>query len=279
MLMNNTIRSAANAKYWTYNPKGKQTIVAIHGLRGTHHGLQFIADQLPDYRFIIPDLPGFGDSQPLEKSSHDIKGYSSWLAKFLDELNLPESPVLLGHSFGSLIVSEFAAVHPKALSKLILINPISKHGNPLGGHIAKGYYGLGNILPRSVGEKLLRSRLVTRFMTETMLTTRQKDLRARVHEQHFAYFATFANRRTVQQTFRATLSGSVLKNAHTLKMPVLIIVGEKDKFVPLKGQKHLHKSIPHADFKVIKSVGHLVHYETPEAAAEHISSFLSNSDK
>jgi pimeloyl-ACP methyl ester carboxylesterase len=31
----------------------------IHGFRGDHHGLQLFADALPEYRVIIPDLPGF----------------------------------------------------------------------------------------------------------------------------------------------------------------------------------------------------------------------------
>lgn len=271
--MNNTKHTAAGARYWIYNPNGKKTIVVVHGLRGTHHGLQFIAAALPQYRFIIPDLPGFGESKPL-RSTHNEKNYSQWLGKFITELKLPEPPIILGHSFGSIIASRYAANNTKSVPKLILINPISKHGSKIGGLSAKGYYKLGDLLPETIGTKLLKSRLITRLMTRTMITTKQKDLRHRVREQHFAYFATFANRRSVGETFRATMSGSVLHVADQLTMPVLLIVGAKDKFVPLRGQAQLYKKLPKGNLQIVSDVGHLIHYETPEKAAEMIEKFV-----
>ncbi|MEK7621088.1 MAG: alpha/beta hydrolase [Patescibacteria group bacterium] len=272
--MNNTKNTAAGARYWIYNPKAKKNIVAVHGLRGTHHGLQFIAASLPQYRLIIPDLPGFGQSKPLA-SVHNEKNYTAWLGKFINDLKLQQPPVLLGHSFGSIVASSFAAKNPKKISQLILINPISEHGNALGGLAAKGYYQLGNLLPESVGTKLLKSRLVTRMMSETMLTSKQKNLRNRVHEQHFAYFATFANRRSVHEAFQATINGSVMHVANKLTMPVLLIVGAKDRFVPLRGQMQLYKNLPNAKMQILPKVGHLIHYETPEKAAEKIAEFIS----
>lgn len=268
-----TIMTAAGAKYWIYNPEAQQTIVAVHGLRGTHHGLEFIAKQLPQYRWIIPDLPGFGVSSPLD-TEHDVPGYSQWLVRFLDDLPIKTPVVLLGHSFGSLVASDFAAKHPSRVAKLILINPISVHGNPLGGLAAKGYYMAAQLLPDRVGEKLLRSKLITRLMTVNMLTTADKNLKKRVYEQHFAYFATFANRVSVHQTFRATMSRSVLEYAHNLSMPTLLIVGTKDTFVPLGGQQKLHQKIDNSQLHAIEGVGHLVHYETPEIAASKIAAFV-----
>lgn len=272
-MMNNTINKAAGAKYWIYNPSGQKTIVAVHGLRGTHHGLQFIADALPQYRFIIPDLPGFGESKPF-KTAHNENNFAQWLDTFITELKLPEAPVLLGHSFGSIVASRFAAENPNKISKLILINPISEHGNVLGGLSAKGYYKLGSLLPESAGTKLLKSRTVTRLMSIGMTTSKRPELRQRVHEQHFAYFATFANRRSVHETFNAAMSGSVLLVASRLSMPVLLIVGAKDRFVPLKGQTKLHDQLTNSDLQIIPSVGHLIHYETPEAAAKMIANFI-----
>ena len=35
-----------------------RTILVIHGFRGDHHGLLRVADQLPEMRLIMPDLPG-----------------------------------------------------------------------------------------------------------------------------------------------------------------------------------------------------------------------------
>lgn len=264
---------AAGAKYWTYNRSGKKTIVAVHGLRGTHHGLQFIAASLPEYKFIIPDLPGFGLSPALE-TTHSTEQYVDWLESFMKDLNLREKPILLGHSFGSIIASHFASKNPSKIEKLILINPIAKHGRTVGSSLARGYYGLGSILPGRVGDKLLRSRLVTRLTTISMLTTRKRELKRRVYEQHFAYFATFAHKHSVNQSFKATMKDSVIDVAERLSMPVLLIVGAKDRFMPLEGQEELYKQLPDARLAIVGGTGHLVHYETPEKAAQAIHQFV-----
>ncbi|HEU5187952.1 MAG TPA: alpha/beta fold hydrolase, partial [Candidatus Saccharimonadales bacterium] len=62
--MNQVKIQGSQVHYWVFNPKRQQTIVMIHGFRGTHHGLQNIIDRLDDYKIIIPDLPGFGASTP-----------------------------------------------------------------------------------------------------------------------------------------------------------------------------------------------------------------------
>lgn len=274
-----THHAAAGAKYWIYNPKATKTIVAIHGLRGTHHGLQFIAKSLPGCRFIIPDLPGFGDSKPLTKKTHTVKNYALWLDTFMNELAFDHPPILLGHSFGSIIAGHYVSEHADKISKLILINPIATHGNLLSSLIGKGFYQLGRLLPERTGTKFLKSRLATRIMTEAMLTTRQKRLRDRVYQQHFAYFGTFANRQSVHEAFNTSMSGSVLDYVTRLTIPVLLIVGVKDRLAPLKGQRQLRAKLPDSKLKIIPNVGHLIHYETPEKAASYINAFLSEPDK
>lgn len=274
-----TKKTVAGARYWIYNPDAKETIVAIHGLRGTHHGLQFIAKALPQYKFIIPDLPGFGISTPLKKGLHDTKNYALWLDKFIDELALDKPPILLGHSFGSIIAGCYCSQHAGKISQLILINPIASHGNWFGSLVGKGYYQIGSLLPEGIGTKFLKSRLVTRVLTRTMLTTKHKHLKNRVYEQHFAYFGSFDNRRLVHQAFNATISDSVLNYTAKLTMPTLLIVGAKDRFAPLKGQKHLQTKLSNSQLKIIPNVGHLVHYETPEIATSYIANFLRNCGK
>lgn len=47
--------------YWEYGPRDADTtIVAVHGFRGEHHGLEPVLAYLPEVRVLVPDLPGFG---------------------------------------------------------------------------------------------------------------------------------------------------------------------------------------------------------------------------
>src|ERR1700709_1053100 len=96
----------SDTHYWDYGPRDAPvTIVAVHGFRGEHHGLEPVVAQLEGLRVISPDLPGFGESPPMTEAAHDIPGSARWLPAFVDALRLPARPVILGHSFGSIVTS------------------------------------------------------------------------------------------------------------------------------------------------------------------------------
>ncbi len=59
------VRGATTA-YWVYGPEDAETtVIAVHGFRGEHHGLEPVLAYLPEVRVVAPDLPGFGESAPL----------------------------------------------------------------------------------------------------------------------------------------------------------------------------------------------------------------------
>ncbi len=261
--------------YWVYNPQAKKTILAIHGLRGTHHGLQFIADELPDYAIIVPDLPGHGESEPLN-ASHTVDNFAHFLEGFVKRIGLPPPRIILGHSFGCSIVGQYAKNRPHNADKLILINPVVRGGHPLGALVAKSYYALGGALPEKMGTALLRSKFNTRLMTFFIVTTKKSELKKRVYEQHLTHFSSFTNRKVVRETFNSTITQMPVDSAHHLTMPVLMIVGLKDRLAPMNGQQALHQRLKNAQLKTIPHVGHLIHYETPELAAKYIKEFLED---
>lgn len=264
--------------YWVFNPGKSQTIVLVHGLRGTHHGLQNVVDLLDDFCIISPDLPGFGQSTPMTERQHDIAGYSDFVEALMDHLHL-QRPVLLGHSFGSIVASYFAAHLPKRLSKLILINPIATpalHGpRRLFTKAAQGFYWLGQKLPANVGHRLLASKTVTLATSVTLAKTKDKLLRKKIHASHLQHFSSFQTRDALAEAFTASISNTATDYAANIQAPTLLIAGDIDDIAPLHGQYALEQQIPDAQLVVAKNVGHLIHHEAPELAAEAIKRFLS----
>lgn len=276
--------------YWEYRPVekrgsalastsvGPRTIVMVHGFRGDHHGLERVVELLPDFRVIMADLPGFGASPALRVGKHDIAGYGAFLASFLDVLELDSSTVLLGHSFGSIVVSHFVAANPNRVYPLILVNPIASPAleGPKGimTKLAVFYYWAAAKLPAALGNRLLRSKLIVHIMSVTMAKTHDKDLLAFIHGQHHAYFSGFADRDMLLESFQASVSGTVRQVASKLSLPTLLIAGEKDEIATLPHQHKLLDMLPDGELVVIDNVGHLIHYETPRPAALAIVEFL-----
>ena len=88
--------------YWVYGPADAETtMLVVHGFRGEHHGLEPLVAQLPDVRFVMPDLPGFGETAPIPDRTHDLQLYVDWLRAFAAAA--APGAVVLGHSFGSIV--------------------------------------------------------------------------------------------------------------------------------------------------------------------------------
>jgi pimeloyl-ACP methyl ester carboxylesterase len=254
------------------------TILMLHGFRGDHHGLLRIVEALPGCRILVPDLPGFGQSEPLPDRAHDVAAYVEVTRALIEELGLGPETVLLGHSFGSIIASHFAARHPELIGSLVLVNPICepalKGPKGMASKLAELYYVLGARLPESLGLALLRSRLVVRITSIMMAKTKDPVLRRWIHGQHDAYFSAFASRDVLLETYRASTTGTVRQVAPSLTMPVLLVAAEKDDLGSVAGQRRLATLIPGAELHFIPDVGHLIHYETPGQAAGLITGFL-----
>jgi pimeloyl-ACP methyl ester carboxylesterase len=265
--------------YWVYNDKPKlPVIIMVHGFRGTHHGMDLIAKNLDGYRIIVPDLPGFGESKPLT-NEHSIDNYVKWLNEFIDGLNLSKPPVLLGHSFGSIITSNYASKYPNTIEKLILVNPIGapalKGPRAITTRLAIMYFWLGRKLPERPATFLLASKAVVMIMSTTMAKTKDKQLRQYIHNQHLEHFSSFANRKSVSEAFSASIRNNVRDVAHQIPVPTLLIAGDIDDITPVNKQRELQKLFPNAKLEIIKSVGHLTHYETPGVVADAIKRFTS----
>ena len=265
--------------YYEYPSIGHsdKTLVMIHGYRGNHRGLQAIAAGLTKYRVIIPDLPGFGESEHL-KTTHSIQAYSDWLHKFLGVLQLTDKAHLMGHSFGSLVVGFYSTQHtPISVS---LVNPVSSPA--LEGqraaltNLTKLYYSLASALPNALGQWLLRSKLAVMVMSVVMAKTKQRTLRRWIHSQHLANFSDFANVAVATEGYEASISMDLSKLAGLISSPVLVVAATLDDITDINSQRRVSALYPNSTYREIQGVGHLVHYEAPDQAARFITEFLDN---
>ncbi|ANG85618.1 alpha/beta fold hydrolase [Microbacterium aurantiacum] len=270
----------ATTVYWVYGPAdAATTIVAVHGFRGEHHGLEPVVAHLDGVRIISPDLPGFGETPPLPGVRHDLRTYAGWLRAFAG--TVAPGAVILGHSFGSIVVAA-AVADGLETPRVILVNPIGAPAleGPRGilTRLAVFYYWSGARLPKPIGDALLRNGAIVRVMSVSMAKTRDGDLRRFIHDQHDTYFSRFADRDVLHDAFVASVSHDVREFAPAIAQPTLLIAAQKDDITPIEAERHLATLFPDAALVEIPDVGHLIHYETPGVAAAAVTRFLTPSD-
>jgi pimeloyl-ACP methyl ester carboxylesterase len=260
-------RDVGSTATWHYPGEG-ETVVLIHGFRGDHHGLSAIAAAMPSLNVVIPDLPGYGHS-PLLEGEHNLENYGRWLIEFLAELG--GSPVVVGHSFGTLVVGSAIAqgLNPKSV---VLLNPITLTASDTApGRLAHSFYTLGKF--GRLGSYLLRSALVVRGMSIAMATTKNLKLRSFIHNQHLTYFSNYRHDRVALEGFRAANSGNLMDWTELLPKGMLVIAGMKDIIAPIENQR-LFAALVSARLEVL-NVGHLTHYEIPLEVGELIVDYLT----
>jgi pimeloyl-ACP methyl ester carboxylesterase len=265
--------------YWVYGPPDAETtIVAVHGFRGEHHGLEPVVAHLEGVRVISPDLPGFGETPPIPGRRHDLTLYTDWLTAFATAV--APGAVILGHSFGSIVVAA-AVAGGLQTPRVILVNPIGAPAleGPRGilTRLAVFYYWAGARLPEPVGDGLLRNGAIVRVMSVSMAKTRDAQLRRFIHDQHDMYFSRFADRDVLHDAFLASVSHDVREYAPRIAQPTLLVAAVRDDITPIEAERHLATLFPDAELVEIADVGHLIHYETPAPAATAITRFLAPS--
>lgn len=121
-----SVQAAGHRWAYAHRPAraaGAPTIVMVHGFTGSKENWYPLARALGDgYRLLIPDLPGWGDSQRKPGVAYGFAQQAAHVEAFVRALS-PEAPVvLLGHSMGGGIAALVAARYPDRVAAVGLID-------------------------------------------------------------------------------------------------------------------------------------------------------------
>lgn len=276
--------------YWVYesagDPSQAATVLMIHGYRGNHHGLEAIAGAMTDVNVIIPDLPGFGDSEAFDEN-HSIERYAQWVGDFISALSTsnpdhsaiePSQITLLGHSFGTIVVSAALAEGLAKPARVVLINPVSAPA--LSGprsfltKLSSAFYWVGGALPNGIGKAWLSSPVIVRGMSILLAKTSDKELRNWIHREHDDNFSIFESSRVAYEGYLASVSHNVGEYAGRIAQPTLLIIGDLDDITSVQNQHKVQLKFANATLEQLDGVGHLTHYEAPLLAARFIRDFI-----
>jgi pimeloyl-ACP methyl ester carboxylesterase len=256
--------------YWERNPEGLQTLVMLHGFRGSHKGLVDMMQHFDGYRIIVPDLPGYGESRPLEVT-HTLLNYALWLDEFISLLDLQEW-FSWSHSYsGSIALIQAVEGHHKPT--LVVSVSMAAVRRDLPSAVSTLYYQLGQHMPPGLQQRWIASRLVDhatgRWLFMTAPTSRRRELQARAERD-----LPRLNAKVVTEEYMSALDTNLESYASRVSIPVLVIAGARDVIVPIKRLEQLVALMPDGTLVVMDDQGHLAPIERPTSTATLTKRFI-----
>jgi len=264
-----------------YSDRGEGSpVVLIHGnaVTGSDWNTSGVADLLlHEHRVIIFDRPGFGHSERPRGRMWTATQQAELLHKALRQMGI-EKPVVVGHSWGTMVALELAAHYQADTAGLVLVS---------------GYYFWTlrpDVLLVAAGAVPVLGDIL-RYTISPLLGRLQMPLRqwamfspARVPYRFRAEYSPAMALRPSQ--IRATSVDGVLMipaalalrgDYKNLTLPVVIIAGDGDKVVFKRRSERLAASIRNSALRIVEGAGHMVHHFAPREVARAVEDVIAGS--
>lgn len=266
-------------------------VIVLHGGPDFDHGyLLPDLDRLKDtFRLIYYDQRGRG------RSAENVRPEDVTLTSDMDDLDRVrqhfrlEAPVLLGHSWGTVLALEYAVRQPTRVSHLILMNPAPASAADVA-VLRKAYL-------EKLGADMDRQRAIVASAAYQAGDPEAVIARYRIHFKPALSRAEDYERlmSTMQAAFiRQGREGIVKARAvedqlmrdtwqvpgydlipklRSLRIPTLVIAGDHD-FIPVEVAEHVAQAIPNAELVTIKDCGHFAFLECAGEVRKALNDFF-----
>lgn len=238
-------------------------LVLIHGLFGGSGYFKDLAVHLGDkFDVIGVDLPGFAGSADIPVPD-SVGGYGAAVMALLDSLKLG-SFHLVGYSLGGAVAQQMALDHPDRIDRLV------------------AYATKPAVLDEDRFEtfEATLERVLNSDVTEVVKAQVSKWFDAGMDAPDFN-LCIDASRGVTSASASACLQAvrgwDIRDRMHELKMPVLIVSGDRDRSVSLEVLMVEKKAIENSQLCILPGCGHISHLESPELFYKILLDFFDSS--
>ena len=225
-----------------------------------------------DFRVLLVDQPGFGDSDKPAIEGHFFTFAAEALAALLDELGI-ERIHLLGNSLGGGTATRFALEYPKRVARLILMGPGGLSQNIFAPDPTEGikrlYDFAGNPSAEAM-EAFIRVMVHDQSLcTPELVAERLANATLPGARESMASLgASFMKPETYEE-------GMLWREGYRIRHHTLLTWGREDRVNPLDGGLLALKLIPKAQLHVFPNCGHWAQIEAVDAFHAVTREFLA----
>lgn len=237
------------------------TLLLLHGFGADTSCWLRIAPLLrPHFSLLIPDLPGFGESEPPQSLKFGIDTQADRLDAFLADLGV-EQCIVAGNSMGGYLAAALATRDPERVRALWLLAPLGVRSAEPGAMLSAIDAGdLEQLQVRSV--RHFRTRILP-----TMFSSRPRLPGPLIRSM--AHSAMARQNETPRMLHETRFDSEPLESiAERISIPVLLQWGEDDQVVSPAGMPVLKSVLASASSALTPHCGHLPMLERPNESAD-----------
>jgi pimeloyl-ACP methyl ester carboxylesterase len=266
-----------------YSDRGTgRAVVLIHGnaVTGGDYNTSGIAERLigTHRRVIVFDRPGFGYSERPRGRLWTAAAQADLFHEALVRLDV-RRPVVVGHSWGTLVALALATRHPANTAGLVLLSgyyfPTPRLDALAVAPVAVPV--IGDILRYTVSPLfgwLMMPAMKRAMFAPSPMTERFKEEYSAAMELRPSQIRATAADGTLMVPSATGLSAQYGELA---AIPVVIMAGSGDLVVGHSQAEQLHGAIPGSTLRVIEGVGHMIHHVETEQVVEAIEEVVGRS--
>jgi len=246
-----------------------EPLLLLHGAPGSSQTWQKVGIKIASrFRIIIPDLMGFGASDPPPDDGTSLEAYAKSIRVLLSYLQI-ESLYLGGHDFGAAVAVTLMRLYPEVNVRGLVLsanNFFTDTQTPFPMSMARW-----PILNNLFAWGMAGNRLGLRVLYESAAYNKE-DAVWRDFRHHLTGGGIRLTRRMMQHALTDFAHDNVALEAALpeLACPTLLLWGDDDPFLTVEAGERLLATLPDATLKVYAYTGHFVPEERPLECAEDI---------
>lgn len=216
------------------------------------------------------DMPGYGQSSkdPEHSVALDIQG--ELLHDLLDHWQLSD-PHVVAHDYGGAVALRAHLLQGARFASLALVDVValapwgSSFFRLVGGHLS-----VFTALPAAIHEGVVRAYVAG--ASHAGLTPEQTDALAAPWLGETGQAAFYAQIAQGDQGY----TDEIEPLYPGLELPVLVLWGREDRWIPVEVAHRLAGAIPGAQLQIVEDAGHLIHLDQPIQLASRLQRWLSS---
>ena len=257
---NVSLKTGVRLRYAYQGDANGEPVILLHGYTDSSVSYSTVLPLLDrKYRVYVLDQRGHGDSDR-PSGSYALQNFAADVVAFMDVMNIDKATIV-GHSMGSFVAQHVAVAAPERVKRLVLSGSATTIRNAVVSDLQREVAALKDPIP----EKFVHD-----FQVGMAFQPLPDDFVKAVVKESLNIPA-----RVWREVMTEMLSPKAQVELTKIKVPTLILWGDKETVFPRSEQERLLAALPNARLKVYEDTGHSMHWERPERFAKDLQEFMN----